>query len=59
MRNMTHIVPTRSQNIGFVFDRRIHACQLVCEFDERGVTDQVGKISRPGQKEGGNRTEED
>ena len=38
MSNMTQIFPTRSQNIGFVLDRRVLARRLAYEFDECGAT---------------------
>jgi hypothetical protein len=53
MSNMTQIIPTRSHNIGFAFDRRVFARRFSYIFDECGYTLLAGKISRSNPKKGG------
>jgi hypothetical protein len=53
MSNMTQIVPTTSQSIGFALDWRVFVRQPGSDFDVCGTMHWTGKLSRPVQKKGG------
>jgi len=53
MSNMTQIVPTTSQSIGFALDQRVFARRLGSGFDVCGTTRRAAQLSRPVQKKGG------